>query len=106
MKKLAPPLLVNSDVLAWHLIKRDPNSRGEGDGGGGAIGFLAADSSYSFWSKSQSRTSVSSKRFSPHPPTPSPQKFGVSLIRLDSFIVRIYGERGSPVISLKLVELK
>ena len=30
---MAPPLLVNSDLLAQHLVKRDPNSRGEGDGG-------------------------------------------------------------------------
>ena len=29
----APPLLVNSDVLALHLVKLFPNSRGEGDGG-------------------------------------------------------------------------
>ena len=27
----APPLLVNSDVLALHLVKLYPNSRGEGD---------------------------------------------------------------------------
>ena len=31
------------------------------------------------------------------PPTPTPQKFGVSLIKLDSFNVRIYGERGYAV---------
>ena len=30
---LAPPLLVNSDVLALQLVKLCPNSRGEGDGG-------------------------------------------------------------------------
>ena len=30
----------------------------------------------------------------PLTPNPSPQKFGVSLIRLDSVIVRISGERG------------
>ena len=39
-----------------------------------------------------------SKRSSPHPPTPSPQKFGLSLIRLATSFVRIYGERGSQFI--------
>ena len=32
----------------------------------------------------------------PRPPTP--QKFGLSFVRLDSLIVRIYGERGSQII--------
>ena len=31
----------------------------------------------------------------PLTPDPSPQKFGVSLIRLGSLTVRIYGERGA-----------
>ena len=31
----------------------------------------------------------------PLTPDPSPQKFGVSLIKLDSVFVRIYGERGA-----------
>ena len=40
---------------------------------------------------------VFGERISPHPrpPDPSPQKFGVSLIKFDSGIVRIYGERGA-----------
>ena len=31
------------------------------------------------------------------PPAPSPQKFGVSLIKLGGFTVRISGERGSQI---------
>ena len=38
---------------------------------------------------------VSLVRGFPLTPNPSPQKFGVSLIRLDSGNVRIYGERGA-----------
>ena len=38
---------------------------------------------------------VSLVRGFPLTPDPSPQKFGVSLIRLDTGNVRIYGERGA-----------
>ena len=33
----------------------------------------------------------------PLTPDPSPQKFGVSLVRLGSLTVRIYGERGASI---------
>ena len=40
-------------------------------------------------------TNVFFARGFPLTSNPSPQKFGVSLTRLDSLIVRIYGERGA-----------
>lgn len=33
--------------------------------------------------------------WSPHPPTPSPHKFGLSLTPMGHWLVRIFGERGS-----------
>ena len=64
-------------------------------GGEEQKGFYQYITMVCFLSKSQNQARVFYKRFSPHPPTPSPQKFGVSLIKSNSGIVRIYGGRGS-----------
>ena len=49
------------------------------------------------WAKCKIKRVFLAKGFplTPDPPDPSPQKFGVSLIKLNSVFVRIYGERGA-----------
>ena len=69
----APPLLVNSDVLALHLIKLHPNSRGEGDGGEELDAFLWCLFVRFNLTLDTIERSFFGERFSPHPQPLSPE---------------------------------
>ena len=100
----APPLLVNSDVLALHLVKLHPNSRGEGGEELDAflwclfVGFTLTRDTI------ERAFLVRGFPLTPRPPTP--HKFGLSLVKLADSLVRICGERGSDCVFCWLRFLK
>jgi len=95
LRKTSSPLPVNSDLNTFHAHQTLSEFMGRGVGGEGpTASSLILGSSLTLCAPSD-RSTNQTRKSNPLTPSPSPRKFGESLVKWRSGKLRIFGERGA-----------